>query len=172
MRPTCHPGARAAAMVVASVTMIVLAACSSSSSKTASGAPRAAGNTTHAAGADQAVDVCAAVDAASARRLTGQPITTADTQAGLQAREYGCVYGNDDDSLQVEITVYRHDAASTYDTFSAGISGATQVSGLGDKAFFADGTLYVLAGTALIVVNGLDTADQSAALARPVLTAL
>ncbi len=47
------------------------------------------------------------------------------------------------------------------------------MSGLGDKAFFDnDGTMYVLAGNNLIQVNGVKTADQCAALARPVLAAL
>jgi hypothetical protein len=44
---------------------------------------------------------------------------------------------------------------------------------LGDRAFFDnDGTMYVLAGNNLIQVNGLNTAGESAALARPILAAL
>ncbi len=87
-------------------------------------------------------------------------------------QEYGCNYGNDDDSLQVEVTVFEHDAKTTYNTFSTG-SNNTSVSGLGDKAFYDnDGTMYVLAGDNLIQVNGLNSSDQCAALARPVLAAL
>ncbi len=173
MSPLRHLGTRATTTVIACLAAAALTACSSSAAGPAgSTTPRAAGNTAGAPGSKHPIDVCATVDAASAAKLSGQPITTADTQSGLQPQEYGCVYGNDDDSIQVEITVYEHDAASTYDTLSTGSTGATPVSGLGDKAFFDDGTLYVLVGSNLIQVNGLDTADQSTALAQPVLAAL
>lgn len=124
-------------------------------------------------GSTHAIDVCAILSAASAAKLSGQAITTADARTGLQPYEYGCAYGNADDSVQVEVTVFEHDAAFSYGTFLAGSKKASTISGLGDKAFFDnDGTMYVLAGNNLIQVNGLKTADQCAALARPVLAAL
>jgi hypothetical protein len=65
------------------------------------------------------------------------------------------------------------DAATSYATFLAGSPGASTVTSLGDKAFFDnDGTMYVLTGSTLIQVNGLNTAGESAALARPILAAL
>jgi hypothetical protein len=113
------------------------------------------------------------VPAASAAQLSGEAIVRATPTAGLQPREYGCGYGNADDSQEFEITVFEHDAATSYDFFSTGSKNATPVSGLGDKAFFDnDGTMYVLAGPDLIQVNGLMSADLSAALARKVLAAL
>jgi hypothetical protein len=107
------------------------------------------------------------------RAALGSAITTADAETEGQPNQYGCNYGNADDSLQVEVTVFDHNAASTYNAFFSGIKGATTVSGLGDKAFFDnDATMYVLAGSNLVQVNGLNTADECAALARPVVAAL
>ena len=119
------------------------------------------------------IDVCSALPAATAAKLSNTAITKATPRTGLQAQEYGCAYDNDDDSLQFEVTVFEHDARYTYDTFAGATKNATAVSGLGDKAFFDnDGTMYVLAGSNLLQVNGLKTADQCAALARPVLAKL
>jgi hypothetical protein len=169
--------ARAAAALIACVAATILTGCSSSPAQSTaantSTTSRTAGTTANAAGQAHPIDVCATLGAASASQLTGQPITTADTITGLMPNEYGCAYGNDDDSLQVEVKVFEHDAAFTYNTFASGSPNATTVSGLGDKAFYdGDGTLYVLSGSDLIQVNGLDSADQCAALARPVLAAL
>ena len=73
----------------------------------------------------------------------------------------------------MQVQVFEHDAASSYETFLAGSLGASTVGGLGDKAFFDNnGTMYVLAGSNLIQVNGLNSADECAALARPVLAAV
>jgi len=120
-----------------------------------------------------AIDVCATEPAATAAALSGEAIVRATPLTNLQARENGCGYGNADDSVEFEISVFEHDAASSYDAFFSGTSGATPVSGLGDKAFFDnDGTMYILAGGDLIQVNGLQTADLCAAVARPVLAAL
>ena len=150
--------------------LIVLAIGCRSSSNT-SGSSSASGSSPASAG--QPIDVCATLPAASAAKLSGTGITKATPRTGLQAQESGCAYGNDDDSLQVEVTVFDHDSKSSYDTFTAATKNATAVSGLGDKAFFDnDGTMYVLAGIHLIQVNGLKTADQCAALARPVLAKL
>jgi hypothetical protein len=124
-------------------------------------------------GSADAIDVCATLPAAQAATLSGEPLTKAAPLGYLQAHEFGCGYGNDDDSIQLEVTVFAHDAASSYDVFVSGSKDVTTVNGLGDKAFFDnDGTMYVLAGSDLIQVNGLDTADLCAALARPVLAAL
>ena len=120
-----------------------------------------------------AIDVCATLPAASAAELSGEAITTADATTESQPQEYGCAYSNDDDLLQVQVRVFEHDAATTYDLGLSVTANASIVSGLGDKAFFDnDGTMYVLAGSNLIQVNGLATADQCAALARPILAAL
>ena len=111
--------------------------------------------------------------AASAAELSGQPITTASEMTEQAPLEYGCGYSSADDSVQVQVQVFEHDAASSYETFLAGSLGASTVGGLGDKAFFDNnGTMYVLAGSNLIQVNGLNSADECAALARPVLAAV
>ncbi|MGI8880702.1 MAG: DUF3558 family protein [Jatrophihabitans sp.] len=168
-----------AALIAIGVTVLLIAGCSSSSpaqpdSSTGShSSAKGASAASASPAAAHPLDVCAIVNAASAASLTGQPITTAVPRSGLEAKEYGCGYSNDDDSLQVQLTVFEHDASNTYDTVSSTSKSVSTVSGVGDKAFFDnDGTLYVLAGADLIQVNGLDTADQSAALARPVLGAL
>ncbi len=172
------------------IVLSISTACGGSSSggNSVASSPAAAGSTgvVNRSGASQAatsggsaptesgrpIDVCATLPAAKAAQLSGQPITTADPRTGLMPREYGCNYGNDDDSLQVEVTVFEHDAKASYDTFSSA-GNNTSVSGLGDKAFYDnDGTLYVLAGNNLVQVNGLDSSDECAALARPVLAAL
>ena len=119
------------------------------------------------------IDVCAALPAASAAKLSGAAFTTANPITNLQPQEYGCAYSNDADNVQAEVKVFEHNAVVSYDFFLSGSKNAQPVRGLGDKAFFDnDGTMYVLAGSNLIQVNGLKTADQCAALARPILTAL
>ena len=176
------PDFRPAAFVAAAAAVLSLAACGGSS---AAGSPTTGGASSAghspatgtaapaAAGSAHPIDVCMTVPAASAAQLSGQPITTADTITG-QPGVYGCAYGNDDDSLQVEVQVFeQNNAAPSYDVFLSGSKNATTVNGLGDKAFFDnDGTMYVLAGSALIQVNGLNTADECAALARPIVAAL
>lgn len=118
------------------------------------------------------ISVCAALPAASAAKLSGKAITTATSQTGQELHKYGCAYSNEDDSVQVEVMVFEQNAAQTYNFLLSATKNARAVSGLGDKAFFDnDGTMYVLAGSNLIQVNGLDTAEQCAALARPVLAA-
>lgn len=180
------------AVVVAAIGLTALSVCACGSSSHASESPATAVNSsadparssgasqspTSAAasasgGATRAIDVCAVLPAASAAKLSGLAVTTANARTGLQPQEYGCAYSNDDDSVQFEVTVFEHDAGSSYDFFVSGSKKASTVSGLGDKAFFDnDGTMYVLAGNSLIQVNGVKTADQCAAVARPVLAAL
>jgi hypothetical protein len=178
--------ARGAATGLAAIAF--LCACGGSSSSTGSHAPAAGGSTassaaqqtttpsaagaTKAAGA-HAIDVCAIITAAKASQLSGHQITTAGPGTGLQSKEYGCAYSNDDGTVQIQVTVFEHDAKKSYDLFSSQSKNVTQVSGLGDKAFYDnDETMYVLAGDNLIQVNGADSADHCAALARPVLSAL
>jgi hypothetical protein len=118
------------------------------------------------------IDVCATLPAAAAAKLSGRPFTKANPRTGLQPLEYGCAYSNEADDVQAEVTVFEHNAAVSYDFFLSGSKNASVVTGVGDKAFFDnDGTMYVLAGSNLIQVNGLKTADQCAALARPILAA-
>jgi hypothetical protein len=165
----CGSASHASGSTATSATSAVASSPSSHAAPTST----ARGQVSTPSATAHAIDVCATLSAAAAANLSDQAITTADAQNGLQPKEYGCAYGNADDSLQVEVTVFEHDAAFTYNTFSSGSAGATTVSGLGDKAFFDnDGTMYVLAGSNLIQVNGLKTADECAALARPVVAAL
>jgi hypothetical protein len=175
------PDLRRAALLAAAVAALPLAACGSSAAAgnpttgaSTAGQPSAAA-TSSSTGAASAhpVDVCSTLPAATAAQLSGQPITTASAITEQAPNEYGCAYSSDDDSVQVEVQVFEHDAASSYATFLAGSPGASAVGGLGHKAFFDnDGTMYVLTGSSLIQVNGLNTADECAALARPVLAVL
>jgi hypothetical protein len=110
--------------------------------------------------------------AASAAKLSGKAVTIARPLTNIQ-EGYGCGYSNDDDSVQIEVTVFTHNPALSYDTFVSGTKNPKVVAGLGDKAFFDnDGTMYVLAGNNLIQVNGVATAEQCAAVARPIVAAL
>ena len=119
------------------------------------------------------IDVCAVLPAASAAKFSGLAVTIGNARAELQLQEYRCAYTNGDDSVQCEVTVFEHDAATSYDFFLSGSTTASLASGLGDKAFFDnDGTMYVLKGNNLIQVNGVKTSDQCAAVARPVVAAL
>ncbi len=148
--------------------LVLVIGCRSSSSGSSAGS-----GGSPAASAGHPIDVCAMLPAASAAKLSGTAITKANPRTGMSANEYGCAYANDDDSVEVTVTVFAHDATFSYDTYSAAAKNATAVAGLGDKAFFDnDGALFVLAGSHVIMVNGLKTADQCAALARPVLAKL
>jgi hypothetical protein len=177
------PELRPAVLVAAAVAALSLAGCGGTASagsgpthsNSSGGAQPPASSATSPAGAGsaKAIDVCKGLPAASAAQLSGQGITTADSITEQSLDQYGCAYGNDDDSVQVEVTVFEHNAATSYDYFLSGSKNASTVGGLGDKAFFDnDGTMYVLAGNALIQVNGLNTADECAALARPIVAAL
>jgi hypothetical protein len=165
----CGSSSRASGSATAAVSAAAASPAASGGSPSSS-----AGREASAAGAAaRPIDVCAILPAVSAAKLSGQGFTKANPRTGLQPQEYGCAYGNDDDSLQMEVTVFEHNAASSYDFFVSGSKNTSTVSNLGDKAFFDnDGTMYVLAGSNLIQVNGLKTAEQCAALARPVLAAL
>ncbi len=125
-----------------------------------------------AGSAAHAIDVCAVLPVATAAKLSGLAVTTGAALTYLQPQEYGCGYSNGDSSVQMEVTVFEHDAANSYALFSSSPKD-TVVRGLGDGAVFDnDATMYVLAGDNLIQVNGVKTADGCAALARVVLAVL
>lgn len=169
-----------AAVVLAIAAVSALAACgpaSSSSSAAAAPASAAAAASSGPAQADggstaKTISVCSVLGAHQAATLAGQPDTTAvseDPGGGTGSR---CAYNNDDSTAEgVNVTVWTSDAATTWQEVHTG--SVADVSGLGDKAFWDnDNTLYVLSGTDLIQVNGLDSEKRSEALAKPVLDAL
>jgi major membrane immunogen (membrane-anchored lipoprotein) len=165
------------AVIVSAVALIGCGSSSQAFGSSTAGSSSASASSGSSEGASapresKPIDVCAILPAATAAKLSGTAITKATPQS-LQPKEYDCAYANDDDSLEIEVQVFEHDAVSTYDLVASASKNAQTVSGLGDKAFFDnDGTMYVLAGRHLIQVNGLKTADQCAALARPVVAAL
>lgn len=146
----------------------------SSPASAVASSPQATAQGAASTAAAHPIDVCAVLPAASAAKLSGLAVTIGNTlTGGLQPQEYGCGYTNDSDSVQFEVKVFAHDAATSYDAFFSGSKKASPVSGVGDKAFFDnDGTMYVLKGNNLIQVNGVKTADQCAAVARPIVAAL
>lgn len=171
-------------VVLAAGAAALLAACgptsssadgTSSAAAPSSAASAAASSVTSLAGAGSAaktISVCAVLSAHEAATLSGQPYTRAqpeDTGGGSGSR---CAYDNEDSTVEgVNVTVWTSDAANTWQTVHTG--GVSDVSGLGDKAFWDnDNTLYVLSGTNLIQVNGLDSETRSESLAKPVLAAL
>jgi hypothetical protein len=136
---------------------------------TAGTANPAAGSASPAGAPAHAVNICAVISAAQAAKITGQPYTVAASQTGDWAAQ--CAYNNDDATAQgVDVTLFTN-AASTWNLVHSG--NHSDVSGLGDKAFWDnDNTLYVLSGTDLIQVNGLNSEQAAEALAKPVLDAL
>jgi hypothetical protein len=155
------------------VTLGVLALGVSAAGLVGCGLSSGAGGSSTPPESGKPIDVWAALPAASAAKLSGAAFTTANPITNLQPQEYGCAYSNDADNVQGEVKVFEHNAVATYDFLLNGSKIAQPVRGLGDKAFFDnDGTMYVLAGSNLIQVNGLKTADQCAALARPILATL
>lgn len=179
-----HDVRGAATIVVAmGLTMLTVTGCGSSAesgqaanspaTSAASSSPQAAALGSTSSAPARPIDVCAVLPAATAAKLSGLAVTIGNPLKGLQPQEYGCGYTNATDDVQFEVKVFAHDAATSYDFFSSASKKATPVSGVGDKAFFDnDGTMYVLKGTNLIQVNGVKTADQCAAVARPVVAAL
>lgn len=129
-----------------------------------------AGSASPAGAPARTVNVCAVISAAQAAKITGQPYTVAESQAGDWASQ--CAYNNDDATAEgVDVTLFNTKAATTWDFVHSG--NHSDISGLGDKALWDnDNTLYVLSGTDLIQVNGLDSEQAAEALARPVLDAL
>lgn len=173
-------------VVVPLIAFALLAGCSSSSGNSASttSTPKAkssapsqnngkgAANGTSGTKA-KPIDVCTVVDAAKAKSLSGWDITSATKNTQLMANEYGCNYSNDASDKQFEISVFEHDATTNFSVFQNGSKNATNVSGVGGKAFWDnDGTLYVLNGNALIQVNGLDNSDTSVKFANLIVAAL
>lgn len=136
---------------------------------TAGTANPAAGSASPAGAPAHAVNICAVISAAQAAKITGQPYTVAAPQTGDWAAQ--CAYNNDDATAQgVDVTLFTN-AANTWNLVHSG--NHSDISGLGDKAFWDnDNTLYVLSGTNLIQVNGLNSEQASEALAKPVLDAL
>jgi hypothetical protein len=163
-------------ILVLGVSAAGLVGCGSSSD--AGGSPTLpAASSTPTGGATPAsgmpIDVCAALPAGSAAKLSGGAFTTANPITTLRPQEYGCAYSNDAENVQAEVKVFEHNAVVSYNFLLNGSKNSQPVRGLGDKASFDnDWTMYVLARSNLIQVNGLKTADQCVALARPILAAL
>ena len=81
-------------------------------------------------------------------------------------------YSNDDSSVQVQVQVFAVDGPSMWQLASTAKTN-TKVSGVGDDAVYdGDGTLYAKKGATTIQVNGLDSADKCAALAKEILAKL
>lgn len=162
--------ARAAVAVL--VLGAALAACGSADNGSepagGTGSPAAAGATS--AGSAKAIDVCSVLDAPTAARLSGQPYTTA--VAVKDEWQSHCAYNNDDATAEgVNVSIADTNVDTTWDAVHTG--GVSDISGLGDKAFWDDDdTLYVVAGAELIQVNGLQDEARSRALVEPILDAL
>lgn len=169
-------------LVAIGLAILTMAGCGSSaqtgqtgnsSATAAASSPQATPQGSTSSAPARPIDVCAVLPAATAAKLSGLAVTIGNVLTGLQPQEYGCGYTNARDDVQFEVKVFEHNAARSYDFFFSGSKKATPVSGIGDKAFFDnDGTMYVLKGNNLIQVNGVKTADQCAAVARPVVAAL
>ncbi|GEM_PF-2862263 len=119
------------------------------------------------------IDVCTLLPVAQAAQLSGEPYTTAASTGAAQGWTSGCAYNNDDATAQgVTVNVDTSDrVADTWNLVHAG--NVVEVRGVGDKAVWdKDNTLYVLSGRTLIQINGLESQDQSEALAKALIRAL
>ena len=124
-------------------------------------------------GAAKPIDVCTVLPVAQAAQLSGQPYTTAEPTGVAEGWTSGCAYNNDDATAQgVNVNIDTSDrVANTWNLVHTG--NISQIGGVGDKAFWdKDNTLYALSGTVLIQVNGLESPDRSAALAKAIIRAL
>jgi hypothetical protein len=125
------------------------------------------------AGAAKSIDVCTVLPVAEAKQLSGQPYTTAAPTGVAQGWTSGCAYNNDAATAQgVNINIDASDrAANTWRLVHSG--NIVEISGVGDKAFWdKDNTLYAMSGTVLIQVNGLESQERSAALAKVIVRAV
>lgn len=173
------------ATLLAVVATATLAACGQSTSTTST----PASNTGSSAGSPQAgtsgtssstdptspavktIDICAQISAAKAAQLSGQPYTTATAPTDGEWTAQ-CAYNNDDaTALGVTLSMSNQNVDTTWEAAHTG--SFTDISGLGDKAFWDNNnTLYAVSGQMIIQVNGLDSQDKSEALARALLAAL
>ena len=160
----------AQAKIAATSTAVAGEAASSSAAGEVTPAGPSA-STSRAAGSS--LDVCATLPAAMAKQLSGEDITSAVPVTELAGSgDFGCGYSNDDSSVQVQVQAFVAHGPSTWQVASTS-KNKTPVAGLGDEAFYDnDGTLYARKGKAVVQVNGINSADKCAALAKPILALL
>lgn len=142
-------------------------------SSLAAHAGQAAGTTARTTPGTKSIDVCTVLPVAQAAKLSGQPYTTAAPTGVAEGWTSGCAYNNDDATAQgVNVNIDTSDrVANTWNLVHTG--NTSDISGVGDKAFWdKDNTLYAVSGRTLIQVNGLESQDKAAALAKAIIHAL
>jgi hypothetical protein len=163
------------------------AACSSGAAATspagAQGPTLAAGTSSAPAGQAQGggagsvddglghpVNVCALLPVASVASVSGQPLSVAkEDDTLLSSKIYSCNYTNAAGTSGLSVTVEAMVAASVYDSDLSAtnqVVAATQISGLGDKAFSGPLGQEALFGNVLIKVSGLPSDAAAETLIR------
>lgn len=127
-----------------------------------------ASNATVPASTVTSTDICSRISAAKASQLAGQSFTKATPESvGWPAT---CAY-TDSNGDGVSLDYSNQNVDNTWQLAHTGTF--TDISGIGDKAFWDNNnTLYAVSGQVLIQVNGLNSQDQSEALAKAFLNAV
>jgi hypothetical protein len=115
------------------------------------------------------VNICTLLPVATVASVTGEPLTVATEQDTLSYKTYACNYTSADGTSGVLVTVLAMDAAVGYDaTLSATnqVVAATQISGLGDKAFSGPLGQEALFGNVSISVTNLPSDAAAETLIR------
>ena len=113
------------------------------------------------------VNVCAVLPVASVASITGEPLSVARQADTLPSKTYECDYTSADGSSGLSVMVETEHAAEAYDhELQAAGSGATQISGLGDKAFSGVLGQEALFGNVLIKLLNLKSDAAAETLIR------
>lgn len=108
------------------------------------------------------VNVCSVLPAAAVASVTGEAIAVAKGNDTLEYKIYDGDYMSSGGTSGLRDSVLAEDAAPGYQAaLQAGGAGATQISGLGDKAFSAITGVQALFGNVDITVSNLQS-DQAA----------
>jgi hypothetical protein len=116
------------------------------------------------------VNVCTLLPVATVASVTGQPLSVAKEDDTLSSSKiYSCDYTNAAGTSGLSVTVEAMVAASVYDSDLSAtnqVVAATQISGLGDKAFSGPLGQEALFGNVLIKVSNLQSDAAAETLIR------
>ena len=155
------------------------AGSSSGRSSTASSAASGGGSSSAAEPAGtKAVDVCGLLPASEVAQITDEPITEAKSEDLKMQKDNGlfsCSYTSADESAEFDISVTTKMGHVAYDSDLDAVkqvpaAKATDVPGLGDKAFAAIDGLHALFGDVEITVSGSDLMFAAAGSTNDALT--
>ena len=115
------------------------------------------------------VNICTLLPVATVASATDEPLTVATEQDTLSVKIYTCDYTSADGTSGLTVSVLAMDAAAGYDgslQATNQVTAATQISGLGDKAFSGPLGLEALFGNVSITVTDLQSDAAAETLIR------